>query len=304
MVNSILQAVSVDAGIIKKIGKPGFLGMVHSVFDHAINFTDMQGHLLTVVSHHTDDAPQTIRVRLPDGYTFKDAGVMPGYKVTSHRKSLSFGGKVPIDITTPLVWQGHLPTFPRLDQRSALVANLTVLREVIRHHGSAGGMKVFYDADVCEEKNLFARELKTRAKRLLDLLGCGQYTLAAEAGQSLLGLGCGHTPAGDDFLAGLITVWHLPEGPFDLVYQELGQKLADAARSRTTAVSHAMLNLAANGRARARVISLLESMTDCKKQSILQAVHEILKIGSSSGTDLAVGLAAGLELGLHKAKFY
>ncbi len=102
----------------------------------------------------------------------------------------------------------------------------------------------------------------------------------------LAGLGGGLTPAGDDFLTGvMLWAWltHPAPGP-------LCKALLEAATPRTTILSAAFLRAAADGECSApwhRFFAVLESGT---KDQLTAAVQGVLSHGSTSGADTLAGL--------------
>lgn len=295
---TILRGLTLGKNVSCIVRQRDFSGVVHSVFKHALNFTDALGRLYTVLPDYSDNGPQSVRVEWQKGFSFLHTDVLPGSPVSMQSESIIFAGNLMIDLAEATLWERHLPPFPLLREREILKEKIDMLRAMISCHGKPGGMKMLYSAnDMCDQSSLFEKELRLRAEALLYALRNGSYGEALAAGLKLLGFGLGSTPSGDDFLTGLITVWNMPSFPFK-DYRDLGCELARKAKSRTTAVSQAMLALAACGQARERVITLLESINSKSKGEVAKSGFELLQIGSTSGTDLAVGILAGLEQGL------
>lgn len=296
---AVFRGISIDQEMLRLVTGHGFRGTVHSVYDLAVNFYDQLGGLNCVVSHNLDNAPGTLRINLPGLCTFKTIGVMNGEPVRTKGGRMFLGSKIVIDLWKINIWQGVLPCFSPEAKQPVLSRNLQALKKVILACGLPGGIKAFYTGKKASEvRDFFSVELKKRAGNLMDALVSHNLPAAREAGLTLLGFGNGQTPSGDDFLAGLITVWNMPAGPFDSWYVELGKYLAAAARERTTLLSQATLEKAAKGYVREKVINLLTALLNATEKRVAQASLEVLKIGSSSGTDLVVGLATGLEFGL------
>ncbi len=115
---------------------------------------------------------------------------------------------------------------------------------------------------------------------------------AFAAAERLIGLGPGLTPAGDDALAGfLLAATHLcptSQGP-------LLTALADHVRVRasagTTALSATLLHHAARGEAAPEAVDVLDALLG--QGDLSGAVARLLRVGHTSGGDLALGLAAG-----------
>ena len=113
---------------------------------------------------------------------------------------------------------------------------------------------------------------------------CDERTAAHHAAR-LIGLGPGLTPAGDDFLCGLLTGLRvfLPDWQGQ---HSLAQQLVHLARGRTTSLSHTLLAQAARGVVVEPLAAVLGSMGSGK---CLQGLDDLLAIGHSSGSDMLAG---------------
>jgi hypothetical protein len=99
--------------------------------------------------------------------------------------------------------------------------------------------------------------------------------------ESLLGLGPGLTPSGDDLLVGALLVRArretVPPPP---------ESLLEAARQRTTALASNLLELAARGLADERLINLADHVN-----AGIPCEHTFLDWGAHSGVDALLGMA-------------
>jgi hypothetical protein len=110
------------------------------------------------------------------------------------------------------------------------------------------------------------------------------------AAVALAGWGPGLTPSGDDFLAGLmLSLW--------AYYGERARpwciQIAAAALPRTTRLSGAFLQAAANGLADARWHALLQALAGAPGIRLEQAVRDALAFGATSGLDMLAGFLYG-----------
>jgi len=106
----------------------------------------------------------------------------------------------------------------------------------------------------------------------------------AEAAAALAGLGPGLTPAGDDFLAGVM--WGLRfAGERDV--DARCAAIVDAAAPRTTPLSAALLRAAGAGLADARWHALLDALD--RGQDASAALRAVLAQGATSGADAWAG---------------
>jgi hypothetical protein len=293
-------AVSGDERFIEKLNDERFNGIVHSVYRQAVNILATDGDLYSLVTEKLDNAPNTLRISLPGHRLLTDMDIEPGSDVCMNNGSLVVGN-ITVSIAGMKPWRASLPFFPGKEEL-ALEQNLAVFCQTIQLNGRAGGLYGLFAEAEETAKDVLARLLKERSQCLLRALTERDFSLAYPAGRSLVGLGGGQTPSGDDFCAGLLAVMHLSMGPFDEEFHRFGQYLAGEAKQLTTEISRALLTHAAEGRVREKIIMLLCELTGGSRESTAQAAMQVLHIGSMSGTDLAVGIAAGFRLGINLRK--
>lgn len=149
------------------------------------------------------------------------------------------------------------------------------------------------DADAVER---LARRLGDRrnssvdsALRSLPLLDVAAARPAAGVVDGLLGTGPGLTPAGDDVLAGyLVGGWC-----FGLDLGPLPAAVLEAAPTRTTDLSAALLRCASRGESIPQVDQLARALTGDGPEGTLEAaLTAVLEVGHSSGAALATGVLA------------
>lgn len=302
-----LAAVACDKECAQQLFSPGFCGWVHSVYRRVINFYGPDARPYSLAAATLDNAPYTLRVFLPPGFWLDAAGIAPGDTVCFDGELLTVGKGLVVDTTGIIYWDAALPAFPDVSSCAALASNLAVLRQSIASSGTAGGMREFgATANSQQPASTVGRELCIRAGKLLTALESGDMAAGRVHARSMLGLGLGQTPSGDDFLCGLLTVFRMPGDVFGDEHSQLAQFLADEARKMTGVISQAMLVQAACGRARETVIDLLIATTTGQSGNVVAAAARLMAIGAASGTDIAVGLAAGLGHGLwiqqHRAR--
>jgi hypothetical protein len=114
-------------------------------------------------------------------------------------------------------------------------------------------------------------------------------SLAAVAGRRLVGRGGGLTPEGDDLVAGVAAVVASSPWPGALREAWLGALVGDDLRSRTTALSATLLELAVRGMGPEPLQALLAG--DAGALARLEA------LGHSTGRAIARGAAVGLSMG-------
>ena len=126
----------------------------------------------------------------------------------------------------------------------------------------------------------------------------GQIT--AFAGR-LAGLGPGLTPAGDDWMAGwlvgLRAAAAMDDGDALPSLDAVGRAVVGSARSRTSRLSLAFLQAAADGAVAEPWHALLAALPDADPSPIRRAAAEIMRFGATSGSDMLAGFLAAFAEG-------
>lgn len=289
------NAKSGDDGFLHLIKEVLFIGTVHSIFERTINVECLgSGELYTIASCKVDNAPNTL---VTDLERCSSLGLAERDRVFAVNRSLRVGNKLTVSIEQAEPWQSVLPAYPADDKR--LRSNLQAAKAYIEAHGQMGGMKqaaTFGNSFEAET----ARLLEERSSFLLRELSNGNWSGAADFAIGLIGLGPGLTPSGDDYLTGLFTVFNLPGSPLG-AHRSFCEKVAAASSGLTNPISCITMKKAATGQVRESIIGFLQSAIEGGVQQMIVSLTAVLSIGSSSGTDIALGLIDGLELNLEQS---
>ncbi|MEP7309900.1 MAG: DUF2877 domain-containing protein [Acidobacteriota bacterium] len=261
----------------------GFGGRVHSVFASACNLLggDM---LLTIAAWHVGDGPATLR--LAGSATLDLRAVFDvGESVGSHGGVLR-AGRVELSLRRVQVWRPVAPACPlppeRIDVRlQAVAASLAQCdRGQSSILGSDGAATVAALRDAC---------------RTLDVESAVRHATR------LVGWGEGLTPAGDDFLIGLLAGLDAFVAGDDRRGRMRGAiaALVTLCARRTTPIAAHYLKLAAGGHYNEPLVGLRNALlAEDDRHAVDAALHRALAIGASSGADTARGLLAGLNVWL------
>jgi len=164
--------------------------------------------------------------------------------------------------------------------------------------------------DVVRER---ARELRRRfgvsaampdsAQRTLHAIAhaCANRDMAAIAdqGKALIGLGRGLTPAGDDFMGGLLFAAHqvrLADADLFACDAEPVEALLAYARTHTNRISYTILSDQARGDSVEPLHTLIAALLDQQNVADLAAsARRVLAIGSTSGAEMLAGVMTGMQ---------
>lgn len=121
----------------------------------------------------------------------------------------------------------------------------------------------------------------------------GDAKLMAQGAAMLGGLGPGLTPAGDDFLVGMVAgIWARYRQ--DMRGRSWSIEIANAAANRTTRLSETWLAHAGKGAFGEQWHHLVRAINRCDNVTIAQAMKTILHTGASSGADALCGFFAAI----------
>ena len=186
-----LQGRSIDAEFLRALEATSFDGRVHSVFKRGVNIECTTGKLFTLAGSGVDNAPNTAIV---DVTSFEASGIAANDLVAATNGELRVGDGVVMQWTAALTWHANLPQFADADGN--LQARLDWAGSYLARNGVPGGI---VGQDLSD--NSFAREmgvtLQERSGLLLEALEQMRMTSARQHAESIIGLGPGLTPAGD-----------------------------------------------------------------------------------------------------------
>ncbi|MFJ7373644.1 DUF2877 domain-containing protein [Lysinibacillus capsici] len=266
-----------------------FKGTVHSVFKHALNIrSDGNDEIFTLATKAMDRAPNTLVIDLD---TLDHLGIQQHDRVSVRHNQLLIEEKLIIAIPTASRWQCQLPIYPANCTR--LKMNMIRVKQFIDLHGKGGGIKR-NDSPVSEFEAETSRLLQQRTTLLYEEILNQRLDRFQAYAADLVGLGPGLTPSGDDFLVGLFAIIHLQNSPCSM-YKPLCESVIKVIQPLTNEISFTTLKKAAYGQVRESICSFIHAILYGTEVESIEALRKVLAIGSSSGTDIALGLISGLE---------
>jgi hypothetical protein len=125
-------------------------------------------------------------------------------------------------------------------------------------------------------------------------------TLAAQKARSLIGLGSGLTPSGDDFTGGLLFAFHILQKTYPEEFngdREAITDLIEWAKEQTNPISHTILSDLAIGQGPEPLHGLVnELLKSGDLEASIAHVTRLIEIGSTSGCDMLAGFMTGMLL--------
>lgn len=261
-------------------------------FPQACNLVNQRGEVLAVTAPALGRGPFTLVVALPDGrfpgwlspetamilrentLFFLPVTRNPFPDFRAHGLPLTDYGLRPqdalgIDTETAVSWPPR-PRWEKLNRRGVGEA-LPVLQRALARRAVNGPGAMW----------------KRPAEQLVQGLAAGDVAQCRAAVRHLAGLGLGLTPAGDDFLLGvLLGLWAAGPGEQD---REWGEMLVETAVPRTTTLSAAWLRAAARGESGEHWHELVKALVQGSETAVRAAAAKILGIGETSGAAALAG---------------
>ena len=154
--------------------------------------------------------------------------------------------------------------------------------------------KLAQEDAVCRDcHSLFSAVVLGSAPPLVGQLGKALFELDIDGvsfcAARIAGLGMGLTPAGDDFLAGVMLALHAYDALPVTRKRLILQTIYTAVEGRSTRLSKAYLKAAYEGMADAHWHRLLYALTHEGETNLRGAAAEALRFGGTSGLDMANG---------------
>ncbi|MFB3169190.1 DUF2877 domain-containing protein [Neobacillus sp. 179-C4.2 HS] len=285
----MINAISGDTDFIKEFNNSKFTGFVHSTFNRTLNIKCFEnGDLYTIACSNLDNGPNTLII---DVDNMKSINIVVDDRVRVENNLLYIRDRLTISIEKVNIWESILPSYtPNVE---ILKQNVMKVKEYINIHGVGGGIKKNFIPQNPFEAEV-SNMLEKRTLLLFNELINDRISSALPHAVSLVGLGPGLTPSGDDFLTGLFTIFNMKNSPF-YPYRSFCEDVLKKARTLTNDISYMTLKKAASGKVRESIISLLNAILVEDDQDLILSLNKLLNIGSSSGTDIAYGIVFGME---------
>ncbi len=149
------------------------------------------------------------------------------------------------------------------------------------------------------DTNTESQRIFDLAERFIRVVWEENMTACLTASQSILGLGGGLTPSGDDWLTGFflyhsrITQAGEPQSDF-LV--ELAKRINSMAFERTTKISANRIQAACRGWAEELFLDVIDALVTADKKLSDDQLFTLVKFGHSSGVDTVMGMYSALKI--------
>ena len=277
-----------------------FDASVHSVFQSAINLRlNGQDGLLTLIASSEGDLPQGIRLETPGGFSFEEFHA--GERVVCRDGILHFENRsLIVQLSTARRWQCNLTALEFDPSNPVISAAWTRVWEALNKRQRLNGSEIVAEDLLLLNSPARAGMSGRAGSAMRELLhATRQYeSTLPPAVNSLIGLGSGLTPSGDDLLVGYITgLWCASRDKTERLQfvSRLGKTIIDVLH-KTNDISRTYLYHAVRGQVSSRLANLAEGICRGAHLESLNETAEIaMSVGHTSGMETVSGLLLGLS---------
>ena len=309
--NVLAKALSISGPVFDMVGRDGLTGRVLANYPSAApqrgsghrrwacNLVTSEGEIIALVSPAIGNGPLNIVIEATRVLDRVKAGKPVGFS----KGRLVLGDWLVVSLDGAQLWRPEVNWECLTKQWRALDDSLAVLCDWLSQHGAGKGLlglvldgekgNIANEAGTDSLQNLvFLARARVAITGLLHALRHGDRLGIRESASLLAGLGPGLTPAGDDYLMGLmggIQAWPSRPEISGLSPGEICQIIFDAAQGRTTILSRAFLCSAKDGLFGENWHQLLAALVRGETTGIRWAASRVLSSGATSGADALAG---------------
>lgn len=267
-----LAALTTGAGV----PEGDFAGRVRHVFRRAL-ILDTEAHgLVTLAPAEAGGLPAGIGIDLPADFAFSDFAQSSQETAARARILRIAGSGLAIDLAGAVPWRARLDRLTLSLAESPSLAAFERAAALLRADGRAGALLALASPPILALANAIRRR---------------DGDAAGRAAEGLIGLGAGGTPAGDDFLVGILAALHAGGRDAAGLARALGAAIVTDVEARTNAVSATYLRAATTGEVSERLADLATAIA--RGDDATPAAAAAIAVGHTSGADGVLGLLVG-----------
>jgi hypothetical protein len=294
-----VDAISMSWRIARALRQEGWSSEVLAVQPHSCYLMDEDGAICAVVQEALGNGP--LNLVIPGSALQPFQGLSTGTTVTSRRETLGLSDNLEIGLGAAQLWDPK-PYLALGDDAEGLQRALAALRQTATANPpeeSLARLLPYLEAeDLPEPLHKVAHFPRSHALMggIAESLSSRNRRSLKVVTSSLAGLGPGLTPAGDDFLAGVLLALALVQQQrADADLGEIAGLLLETAAPRTHEISAAYLKAAHAGEAHERWHRLLGAMAAGDHTTIAAAGREVMEVGETSGADMLAGFLTAMQ---------
>jgi hypothetical protein len=289
--SALFSACSISRSVREQLECKPVEAHVLAVFDQACDLITPDSNVIALVIPAVGNGPLNIVV---DGGPGIFASLAPGTAATWRAANLQIG-RCQIRLEKAKTWEPCPAWHVLRNQRDAIVRRLPTLEAVALQHAPPASLFILaLQVAVGQTGLLPDSAVFHKAQETLQAGWDGDLAQLREGTIQLVGLGSGLTPAGDDFLVGvMLWAWLAHPEPHAFCHT-----IIQAGAPRTTTLSAAFLRAASRGECSAAWHRLLAALGSDLDGELEAATRQVISYGATSGADTLAGfLWAGQACG-------
>jgi hypothetical protein len=293
MRNQHVKALSISRPVFDTVKRGDLTGRVLANYHRACNLVTSKGEIIALVSPAIGNGPLNIVI--------EKSGVLehvkPGLPAAFSDGQLILGDSLVVLLNGAQLWRPEVDWGFLITQRRRLGDNLAALCSWLSQNDMGSELlNLVLDGERATRRSQYQRNFQATARAgisgLLKALQDGDRLDIGDNAALLAGLGPGLTPAGDDYLVGLMAGLRVWPGSLEnsgLSPDEACQIILEATEGRTTLLSRAFLRSAREGLFGENWHELLAALARGEAIRMQRAARRILSSGATSGADALAG---------------
>lgn len=315
----LLKGLFICENLKNVILKRGVLrGQVHSVFKNACNI-ECEDLFITLLRSGKKMSPMSVIVESLGQVEFNSLNIKQGLIFQFTENEINCAGvNLFIDMNNAKTWCSRAGMNVSNCTENELLENIKIIGQGLNTHGKKYGMGPLLNRLAVRLPELklasfsecdFDKNFEFIVDRFMNFINAvikADMDGIGYIAQSVIGFGCGLTPAMDDFISGLM-IAYIYMGTYyklNLVHlYKFNNKIIGSGLQKTTKVSSEMLvhsSLAEINEGvqdlMAAILNFNDDNEDKNHKSIIKLLIEVIKYGDTSGTDTALGIYVGLNI--------
>ncbi len=309
MENSIYGSIgNIDGQLniwLDEYSEKTLIGNVHSVFDKVINIISInQDYLFSLALEEVVQSPQMMKTIDKDCFQNVKDVIQTGTPVFRNGVNEIKIQNIIWNFGNAKIWNGNI-TEEYIKQNRLNICHLKEISDFVQMNGADSGLLSAWceyshkELLVKKNVNIYAPIFLDRLKKMEDAVRENNNIKLLDASYEFVGMGMGLTPSGDDFILGCLAVWKYWGSRLYDIYVD--NEWIERLKGRTTTVSYFMLKNCIDGFVNESLLKLLQYKSEnTEKNHINSLLQDLLKIGSTSGTDMLVGVIFAYELAFYQ----
>ena len=315
----LLKGLCICENLEKMILKRGILhGQVHSVFKNACNI-ECDDLFITLLSSGRKMSPMSVIVDLGEQADFNTLNIKQGLKFEFREYEIYCAGvNLFICMDNVKKWSSLAKINFSNCTENKLLENIVIFGQGLKKLGKHNGMGPLINMLAVKLPELeltkfygcaFDKSFEFIGDRFMNFINAVIKEDVGGIGyiaQSVIGFGCGLTPAMDDFISGLMIAYIYMGTYYKLSFvrlYEFNNLMISLGLQKTTRVSAEMLVHSSIGETNeaiqdlmAAILNFQDDTYDNNHKSIITSLIDVIGYGETSGTDTALGIYLGLKI--------